>query len=162
MTQVNISKNIVLDVDFDKIMSHPALVADAVRFAVKQALTNTHAAIKNDEPDAVAKATALAVKRLAVMYSGSWGSTERASGPRDPIGKEMSAMAEADLVKKLPAGKKVKDYDKAVWAKVVAMQVAKNEAAYRAAAEAKLAIKPDTGDESADDILAMLTETPAE
>jgi hypothetical protein len=155
MTAVDISKGITLDVDFEKIMAYPAVVEAAVRFAVKQALTNTHASIKVGEEDAVAKSQALAEKRLEAMYAGSWGQTER--GPRgDAVAREMAAMAEAAIKAKLPKGQKWKDYSTETRNKVIAMQIAANEAAYRAAAEAKLAIKPE-GEESADDIMAMLT-----
>ena len=52
-------------------------------------------------------------------------------------------MAEADVKAKLKAlGKKIGDYKKDVLASVFEKQLAANEAAYRKAAEAKLAIQP--------------------
>lgn len=154
MTQVDISKGITLDVDFDRIMAHPAVVEAAVRFAVKQALTNTHAGVAKDEEGAVAKSRALAEKRLETMYAGSWGSVER--GTRvDPVEREMRNMAEADMVKALKSkGKKQSDFDKEVWKKMVAKQVAFREDAYRKAAEEKLAIKPEEAEIDLDALLA--------
>lgn len=161
MTQVDISKGIVLEVDFEKIMSHAAVVEAAVRFAVKQALTNTHAGIAKDEEGAVAKSRALAEKRLEAMYAGSWGQTER--GPRgDAVAREMRAMAEAEILKNLPKiGKKRKDFSTEAWNKALAMQVKANEAEYRSAAEKKLAIKPETAEEP-DAVLALLAAAMAE
>ena len=74
----------------------------------------------------------------------------------DAVGREMRAMAEADLKGKIRAiGKKVGDFDKKVWAEVVAKQVASNEESYRMAAEAKLAIKP-AAVETTDEVMALL------
>lgn len=158
MAQVDISKGIVLNVDFDKIMGYPEVVAQAVRFAVRQALTNTHAAIKKDEPDAVEISRALAEKRLEAMYAGSWGQTER--GPSgDPVAREMRGLAEAELKTKLRAiGKKFADIKADVWKEIVAKHLAAHDARFRTAAEAKLAIKVESADEDAEDIFAMLDE----
>lgn len=160
MAKVDISKGIVLEVDFDRIMAHEELVARAVRFAVKQALTNTHASVKKDETDAVAKSRALAEKRLEAMYAGDWAQAER--GPRgDAVEREMRAMAEEAVKKALPKiGKKRKDFSTEVWNAVVAKQMAANEAAYRKAAEAKLAIQPEVADDE-DDLFAMVAEAEA-
>lgn len=163
MTKIDISKGIVLEVDFSRIMAHEELVARAVRFAVKQALTNTHAGISKkkfpdlSEAEIVAQSRAVAEKRLEAMYGGDWAQAER--GPRgDAVEKEMRAMAEAAILAKLPQiGKKRKDFSTEVWNGVIAKQLAANEAAYRKAAEAKLAIKPEV-EEDEDDLLAMLAE----
>lgn len=156
MVAVNVSKGIVLDVDFEALAKHPAVVDAALKFAVKQALTNTHAGIKKaDDPDG-SKSKALAEKRLEAMMAGTWAQVERASRV-DAVTREMRLMAEADVKAKLPKiGKKVSDFKPELWKEIVSKQVASNEANYRAAAEAKLAIQPESGDESADDIMAML------
>lgn len=161
MTQVSISKGIVLDVDFDKIMAHESVVAAAVRFAVKQALTNTHAGIKSEDPEVVAKSKALAEKRLAAMYAGTWGSVE--VGARvDPVTRVMRELAIEDLrpaLKKI--GKKPADYAKEVWNAVVEKQVKAREAAYRAAAVARLAITVEPAESEVDIDALGLVETPA-
>lgn len=161
MTKIDISKGITLEVDFSRIMAHEELVARAVRFAVKQALTNTHASIsKKKFPDLsdaeiLAQSRAVAEKRLEAMYGGDWAQAER--GPRgDAVEKEMRAMAENALLAKLPQiGKKRKNFSTEAWNGAIAKQMAANETAYRKAAEAKLAIKPETENDD-DDLLALL------
>lgn len=150
MEQVNIGKDIVLDVDFDAIMAHESVVAAAVRFAVKQALTNTHAGVKSDDDPDGSKSRALAEKRLAAMVAGSWGQTERGSRT-DAVTKVMRELAEKELKPKLAKiGKKLSDFKPAVWREIVGKHVEANEARFRSAAEAILAITPDEPEDDID------------
>lgn len=154
MTQVDISKGIVLDVDFERIMAHPAVVEAAVRFAVKQALTNTHASIAKDSEGAVEKSRALAEKRLEAMYAGSWGQTERGSRI-DAVEREMRSLAEAEVKDGLRRlGKKVSKIDPKVIKALVDKQVKAHDARLRKAAEARLAITAEPVEE--DDLAELL------
>lgn len=156
MTTVEISKGLALEVDFEALAQHPAVVDAALRFAVKQALTNTHAGIKIGEEDYLAKSLALAEKRLEAMMAGTWAQVERGSRV-DAVMREMREMAETELKGKLKAiGKKVSDFKPDVWKEVIGKHVAANEATLRPAAEAKLAIKPEASEVDATEALAML------
>lgn len=158
MTRFEIGKGATIEVDLEKIMAQPNVVQGLVNFAVKQVLTNAHASITAEvEPDKAKRteqAAAAAEKRLAAWYEGNFTITQR--GPRgDAVMREMRDMAEADVKAKLPASIKWSKLDRKVQQQVIDKQVAANEAAYRAAAEAKLAIKPESV-ETAEDIMALL------
>lgn len=134
------------------------------QYGLKQMLNDVHAGETKAKTadDATRKANKLALveKKLASLYAGEVAQA-RVGSTGSPVEREMRAMAEADLKAKIKSiGKKVSDYEKDVWTKVVGKQVEANEAAYRKAAEAKLAIKPETNAGDADELLAMLAGTP--
>lgn len=153
MTTIEIGiKGRTIDVDFDKIMSFPTVVDAAVRFAVKQALTNTHAGVAKADDPTGEKSMALALKRLAAMYSGEWAQTERGSRV-DEETKLIREMAERALLAKAKTiGKSRKDFDDAKWKELVGQQAARKEAEYRAAAKAIMAQKADVADDDVIDL----------
>jgi len=148
-----------IEVNKAELEKHPAVMDYIWNYGLRQMLNDVHAGeTAKKTPDSEtrkANKRALVEKKLASLLAGEVAQA-RLGG--DPVEKEMRAMAEADLKAKLRSlGKKVGDYDKKVWAEVVGKQVAKNAEAYRKAAEAKLAIKPEgLKSADADDILAML------
>lgn len=130
-------------------------------YGLKQMLNDVHASVtakvEADETKRNSQKMALVQKKLDSLYAGEVAQA-RVGSTGNPVEREMRAMAEADLKAKLRSiGKKVGDYDKTVWAEIVGKQVAKNEDAYRVAATAKLAIKPEA--EADDDILGLLAGT---
>lgn len=152
-----------MQVDWDILKGHPAVMEYICRIGLKNILQDSHAAMTEkqeaDEAARVAKKTAMAEKKLTALYAGEV-SQQRASG--DPVAKEMRAMAESDLRTKLKAlGKKVSDFEAKVWSAVVQKQIDANAAEYRAKAEAKLAIKPEVSIEGAD-LLALIESVTAE
>lgn len=160
---VKIGEAGVIDVDVEALKANAAVSAYIFTYGLKQMLNDVHAGetAKKTPVDATRKANkrALVEKKLASLMAGEVAQ-ERVGTTGSPVEREMFRMAEADLKTKLPAiGKKVGDFAKDVWAAVVAKQMAKGEAAYRAAAEAKLAIKADAGDF---DIMSLLDDEPAE
>lgn len=118
-------------------------------YGLKQMLNDVHAGEKD-----VALKPALSAKKLQSLYAGNVAQTRVSSG--DAVAKEMRQMAENDVKLRLPASIKWSKLDRKVQQQVIDKQVAANEAAYRAAAEAKLAIKPESV-ETAEDIMALLT-----
>ena len=133
-------------------------------YGLKQMLNDVHAGetAKKTPDDAtrVANKQALVAKKLASLYAGEVAQA-RVGQSGDPIAREMRAMAEVDLKAKLKTiGKKVGDFEKSVWAAAVGKQVAAGEAAYRKAAEKKLAIKPAAVE--VDDIMALFAAEPTE
>lgn len=164
MTIFNIGKSIELDVDVAKIMAHQAVVDGLVAFAIKQVLTNAHAAVTAEvEPDETKRreqSKAAAEKRLQAWYDGQFTSSER--GPRtDAVGKIMRELAEQAIKANGPAYTMWKKLDGKAQRVVVDKMVAANEAAYRKTAEERLAIKVDAP--AAEDIMALFaTEAPTE
>jgi len=152
-------------VDVAKLLKSDAVVNYVFQYGLRQIIGDVHAGeTKSKTPDdetRKANKRALIGKKLASLYAGEVAQARVGFGG-DPVKREGMAMAERDLKAKLPAiGKKVGDFDKAVWRGLVEKQFAKGEAEYRAKAEAKLAIKPkgvETLD--ADDILAVLEAAP--
>lgn len=131
------------------------------QYGLKQMLNDVHAgetAKKTpDEKTRVANKQALVAKKLASLYAGEVAQSREAG---DPVAREMTAMAEGELKAKLKAiGKKVGDFKPEVWKEVVKKHVAAGEARFRAAAEAKLAIKVD---EVEFDLASLLADEPTE
>lgn len=144
---VSLGKGGSITVDISKLEASSAVVEYIFNYGLKQMLNDVHAS----EKDAAAK-LGLAQKKLDSLYRGEVA--QQRVGGGDPVAREMRAMAEADVKTKLKAmGKKVGDYDKEVLAKVYGKQMEANEAAYRKAAEAKLAIKPKSVE--VDDIMSL-------
>lgn len=136
VVEISLGKGGSIQVDVEKLNQHPAVVDYIFHYGLKQMLNDVHAS----EKDAEAK-KGLSQKKLDSLYRGEVAQ-QRAHGG-DPVMKEMRAMAEKDIKDKLRAlGKKIADIDKKVLSELVGKQVAAGEAAYRKAAEAKLAIKP--------------------
>lgn len=150
MQTISLGKAGSIDVDVAALRAMPQVEEYIFSYGLKQMLNDVHAGEKDAD-----KKKALSQKKLDSLLRGEVAQA-RVGRTGDPIMREMLAMAETDLKAKLvKIGKKVKDYEKSVWAAVVQKQVDANAEAYRTAAEAKLAIKPE-GVESADDILALL------
>lgn len=148
------------EVTVDEAKFTPEVNAYIFNYGLKQMLNDVHASItakvEADETKRNGQKMALVEKKLASLYAGEVAQA-RVGSTGNAVEREMRAMAEAELKGKLKAiNKKVGDFDKKVWADIVSKQVVKAEAVYRVAAEAKLAIKPETV-ETADDIMAMLT-----
>lgn len=161
MATVKIGEAGTIEVNVDALKAM-AQVSDYIwHYGLKQMLNDVHAgetAKKTpDEKTRVANKRALVEKKLASLMAGEVAQ-ERVGGGLSPVEREMRNMAEADLKRKLAGiGKKVSDYEKSVWQSVIGKQVEKFADKYRAAAEAKLAIKPEVDD--TDDILALLDES---
>lgn len=156
-----------ISVDVAKLLESEAVANYVFQYGLRQIVGDVHAGLtKKVEPDDDKRRDgkrALIEKKLASLYAGEVAQARVGFGG-DPVKREGMAMAERDLKAKLPAiGKKVGDFDKAVWRSLVEKQFAKGEAEYRKAAEAKLAIKPKGVDSvDADDILAALEAAAAE
>lgn len=158
-TTIKIGEAGTIDVNVEALKAMPAVAGYIFTYGLKQMLNDVHAGeTAKKTPDAVTRAAnkrALVEKKLASLMAGEVAQ-ERVGIAGDPVAREMYRMAEADLKAKLPAiGKKVSDFTKEVWATVVKKQVEKGEAAYRKAAEAKLAIKPEAEDF---DIMSLLDD----
>lgn len=164
MTQViNIGEAGTIDVDQSKF--NEAVRAYIFQYGLKQMLNDVHAGETKAKTadDATRKANKLALveKKLASLYNGEVAQA-RVGATGSPVEREMRAMAEADIKARLKSlGKKVSDFTKEAFANAVAAHLKAHEAKYRAAAEAKLAIKPDVAAE-ADDIMALLAPASAE
>lgn len=159
MTAINIGLGEAGEITVDSSKFTETVQSYIFNYGLKQMLNDVHASmtakVEADADKRKANKLALVEKKLASLYAGEVAQARVNSG--DAVMREMRAMAETDLKAKLKiVGKKVSDYDKAVWQTVIGKQVAANEAAYRKAAEAKLAIKPEAAAD--DDILAMLDE----
>jgi hypothetical protein len=170
MTKINLNDATVtiisgeageITVDVAKLLESEAVVNYVFQYGLRQIIGDVHAGLtKKAESDDTLRRNgkrALIEKKLASLYAGEVAQARIGFGG-DPVKREGMAMAERDLKAKLPAiGKKVGDFDKAVWRQLVEKQFAKGEAAYRKAAEAKLAIKPAAvAAMDVDDILAAL------
>lgn len=146
--EISLGKAGSIKVDVEKLEKSEAVIQYIFNYGLKQMLNDVHAS----EKDAAAK-MGLVEKKLNSLYAGQVA--QQRVGGGDPVAREMAAMAQADVKAALAKlGKKLKDFDKESLAKAYAAQMAKNEAKYRKAAEAKLAIKADTGE--VDDIMALL------
>lgn len=166
MTTITVSIGEAGETNVDTSKFNAAVNAYIFQYGLKQMLNDVHAGETKAKTadDATRKANKLALveKKLASLYAGEVAQA-RVGSTGSPVEREMRTMAEADLKAKIKSiGKKVSDYEKDVWTKVVGKQVEANEAAYRKAAEAKLAIKPETGEDNADELLAMLAAPKAE
>lgn len=134
---VSLGKGGEIKVDISKLEAFPSVVEYVFNYGLKQMLNDVHAS----EKDAKAK-LGLAQKKLDSLYRGEVAQARVGGG--DPVAREMRAMAEGDIKAKLKAlGKKVGDIDKDLLKTAIEKQMAANEAKYRKAAEAKLAIKPE-------------------
>lgn len=157
MTQVLIGEAGSIEVDESKF--NEAVRAYIFNYGLKQMLNDVHAGetAKKTPDDETRKANKIALveKKLASLYAGEVAQSRAGGG--DPVMREMRAMAEVELKAKLKAiGKKVGDFDAKVWKEVIAKHVMANETRLRPAAEAKLAIKPDTADIDMGDALEFL------
>lgn len=117
-------------------------------YGLKQMLNDVHAGEKD-----LALKPALSAKKLQSLYDGNVAQI-RSNG--DAVARVMRELAEADVKRRLPASIKWSKLDRKVQQQVIDKQVAANEASYRAAAEARLAIQPESA-ETPDDIMALLT-----
>lgn len=146
------------EISVDETRFNETVKAYIFNYGLKQMLNDVHASVTKkveaDDLKRVEQKLALVQKKLASLYAGEVAQA-RVGTTGSPVEREMRQMADGDLKAKLRSiGKKHSDYDKQVWAEIVGKQVKANEAAYRAAAEAKLAIKPEVAGD--DDILALL------
>jgi hypothetical protein len=157
MTQViNIGEAGTISVDESKFTA--AVNSYIFNYGLKQMLNDVHASetAKKTPDDETRQANKLALveKKLASLYAGEVAQSRAASG--DPVMREMRDMAETELKAKMKvAGRKVSDIKPEVWKEVIGKHVAANEARFRPAAEAILAIKPDAGDIDLDDLFAV-------
>lgn len=155
MTQViNIGEAGSIEVEAGKFDA--AVTAYIFQYGLKQMLNDVHAGeTKGKTPDDAtrqANKRALVEKKLDSLYAGEVAQS-RASGG-NAVEREMRAMAEGELKAKLKAlGKKVTDYKPEVWKEVIGKHMTAHDARFRAAAEAKLAIKVETEDFDLEDLL---------
>lgn len=162
MTQViNIGEAGTIEVDAAKF--NEAVKAYIFQYGLKQMLNDVHAgetkARTADDATRKANKLALVEKKLTSLYNGEVAQA-RVGATGSPVEREMRAMAEADIKARLKSlGKKVGDFSKEAFANAIAAHLKAHEAKYRAAAEAKLAIKPNVAAE-ADDIMALLAGEP--
>lgn len=146
---ISLGKAGSIEVDVAKLQANEAVREYIFAYGLKQMLNDVHASEKDAD-----KKLALSQKKLDSLMRGEVAQA-RVGQSGDPVMREMKAMAEADVKSKLKQlGKKIGEIDKEVLASVYAKQLASQEAAYRKAAEAKLAIKPEVKT-SADDIMAL-------
>lgn len=149
-------------VDSDKF--NEAVNAYIFGYGLKQMLNDVHAGetAKKTPDDETRKANKLALveKKLASLYAGEVAQARGSNG--DPVARQMRELAENELKVKMRAlGRKVSDLAKGVWASVIDKHVAANEARFRAAAEAILAVKVDTVETEIDldDLFAAADES---
>lgn len=111
MTQVNIGKNIELDVDFT---SMPQAAIDHIMYiGARNVLMDSHASITREtNPDDLQDAArAMAEKKLDALMRGEV--RVQSTRTSDPFTTELNRLSMAELVKKLrKAGKKAADYEK--------------------------------------------------
>lgn len=151
--QISLGKGGSIEVDIDRLHESKAVTNYIWLYGLKQMLNDVHASEKN----AAAK-KGLSQKKLDSLYRGEVAQA-RASGG-DPVAREMRAMAIEDIKKQLAGlGKKFKSFSKESIEKAIAAKLEKNDASYRKAAEAKLAIKPEAV-ELDEELLAMLDGEP--
>lgn len=137
-----------IEIDTDKLAAHADVCEYIFRHGIKQMLGDAYSTHKGTEAEKLAKA----MKKLDSLYEGK---AVQERGGSDPVKAEMRDMAMADLKAKIKAaGKKFADFDKENVAKALAKLLEANDAAYRKAAEAKLAIKPAKIE--ADDVMDLL------
>lgn len=133
--EVSLGKAGSIVVDVAKLEKSPAVMEYIFNYGLKQMLNDVHAS----EKDAAAK-LGLSQKKLDSLYRGEVAQARVSGG--DPVKREMRAMAEEDVKNAArAAGMKLSAIDKKKLAEIIEAQMAKNEAKYRKAAEAKLAIK---------------------
>ena len=145
---ISLGKGGEIMVDVAKLAEHDAVVNYVFQYGLKQMLNDVHAS----EKDPKAK-LGLSQKKLDSLYRGEVAQARVSSG--DPVKREMRAMAEVDVKAAMRvAGVKPSDLPKGKLAEIIDAQMAKNEAKYRKAAEAKLAIKVEKVD--AVDVMALL------
>jgi hypothetical protein len=152
-------------IQVDLAQLNEAVSAYVFQYGLKQMLNDVHAGetAKKTPDEATRKANkaALVAKKLASLYAGEVAQA-RVGQSGDPVMRKMRELAEVDLKAKLKAiGKKVADYDKSVWAKVLDKQVAAKEQAYRKAAEKILSVKVEKAEDDFD-IMSVLGEAEAE
>jgi len=147
--KISLGKGGEIEVDLDKLQGEA--VKDYIfMYGLKQMLNDVHAS----EKDAAAK-KGLSQKKLDSLYRGEVAQARGFTG--DPVAREMKAMAQADLTAKIKAaGKKLKDFSEENLKAALAKLLEKNEASYRKAAEAKLAIKVEKIDSA--DIMDLLED----
>lgn len=170
MTQFNIGKDISLEVNVEKIMSYPNVVAGLVDFAIRQRLANSHASItEKTDPDAKVrkeKSQAMAEKLLASMEAGEYAIAERGSRA-DELTAELRRIADKELRAKMKgAGIKIDQLAKGAFAKAVAAHAEANRAkwleAAQAAVDAKRGAEAGEVDLASLGLVATTEETPAE
>lgn len=150
--EITLGKAGSITVDLDKVAKNQTVVDYIFNYGLKQMLNDVHAS----EKDAKAK-LGLVQKKLDSLYAGQVAQAR--VGSSDPVGKLMKELAESDVKAALvKLGKKVKDIDKTKYAEIVAKQLDKKRDAYKATAEAKLAIKMDSDDSAADELMALLED----
>ena len=152
-----------ISVDVSKL--NATVQAYVFQYGLKQMLNDVHASVtKKVEPDdakRVAGKQALVQKKLDSLYAGEVAQA-RVGQTGNPVERKMRELAEVDLKAKLRTiGKKPADYDKQVWAQVVAKQVAVKADAYRTAAEAILAVKVEQVEDDFD-IMSLIEEATEE
>lgn len=146
-------------VDMPRLLASEAVVNYVFAYGLRQMLNDVHAGmtrkVEADDEKRRANKLALAEKKLASLYEGQVAQT-RVAGGASPVEREMKAMAEADVKAKIrAAGRKISDFSKENLAKAIERHMEANAEAYRKAAEAKLAIKPEAQEAPAD-IMALL------
>lgn len=149
------SINPIESIDFGSFS--PAVQEYVVRIGLKNILQDAHAAVTEktnpDEKDRLAVKTAASMKKLDAMVRGEVASIRTNS--IDQVSRIMRELAEVDVKAKLPASIKWGKLDRKIQQQVIDKQVAANEASYRKAAEARLAIVPESA-ETPEDIMALL------
>jgi hypothetical protein len=152
-----------ISVDVTKL--NEAVSAYVFQYGLKQMLNDVHASetkkVTPDFAERVANKRAMIEKKLASLYGGEVAQA-RVGTSGNPLERKMCELAEIDLKAKLKAiGKKVGDYDKDVWAKVVSKQVEAKAEAYRKAAETILAVKVEPVADDFDIMSILDEEAPA-
>ena len=149
MMKISLGKAGSIEVDVAKLQAMPQVAEYIFNYGLKQMLNDVHASEKDP-----ALKMGLSQKKLDSLMRGEVAQA-RVGQSGDPVLREMKVMAEADVKTKLKAlGKSLKDYDKEVLQKVYQKQLEAQADAYRTAAEAKLAIKPEVK-MNADDIMSL-------
>ena len=145
---ISLGKGGEITVDVAKLAESAAVVNYVFNYGLKQMLNDVHASEKDPEAK-----LGLSQKKLDSLYRGEVAQARVSSG--DPVKREMRAMAEADVKAAMRvAGVKPSELPKGKLAEIIDAQMAKNEAKYRKAAEAKLAIKVEKVD--AVDVMSLL------
>jgi hypothetical protein len=117
--EVKIGKGIVLSVDCEKLFTNDDVYDHIVYMGLRNVLMDSHASIKKEDEDFVAKSRAVAEKKLAALYRGEI----RIAGERarlDPVEREARRMClqqlQADVMAK---GKKLNSITTDQWAKAM-------------------------------------------
>lgn len=133
-------------------------------YGLKQMLNDVHASVTKkveaDDAKRAASKRALVEKKLDSLYAGNVAQA-RTSASGSPVERKMKELADIDLkaMVKTKLGKKVGDFDKAVWAKMVEKLVDGKAEQYRTAAEKILAVKVEEVEFDLDDLMADDEET---